>query len=70
MEQTQRILINDVLRNLKRGEQNILKLYYWAGFTEGEIAEFLEVSQPRIHQIKQRALTKCRIQLTEEKSMN
>ena len=66
MEQTQLILVYDVLFELDDREQGILKLYYWAGFTEEEIADSYQISQPRIHQIKERALEKCK-KLIEEK---
>ena len=63
MEQTQRILDYDVLVNLEDREQSILKLYYWAGFTEEEIADSYQITQQRINQIKKRALEKCKKQL-------
>ena len=63
MEQTQRILDYDVLANLEDREQSILKLYYWAGFTEEEIADSYQITQQRINQIKKRALEKCKKQL-------
>jgi len=66
MEQTQKIYIEDVITSLKDREQNILKLYYWGGFTEEEIAESCQITQQRIHQIKERALEKCK-KLIEEK---
>jgi len=66
MEQTQQILIYDTLETLNQREQGILKLFYLAGFTEEEIAESYQISQPRIHQIKKRALEKCKKQIQME----
>jgi RNA polymerase sigma factor (sigma-70 family) len=63
MEQTQRILVYDALKTLQQREKGILKLYYFAGFSEEEIAESYQISQPMIHKIKKRALEKCRKQL-------
>jgi len=66
MEQTQKILAYDVLVNLEEREQSILKLYYWAGFTEEEIADSYQITQPRVNQIKSRALEKCKKLITEK----
>lgn len=63
MEQTQKIVIYDALETLKRREKGILKLYYFAGFTEEEIADSYQISQQAIHKIKKRALRKCKLQL-------
>ena len=67
MEQALKIYIDDVLLELKQREQSILKLYYFAGFTEVEIAESYQISQPRLHKIKERALQKCRKLIKEKK---
>lgn len=66
MDLTQKILIYDALRTLERREQSILKLYYFTGFTEEEIAYSYQVSQPMIHKIKERALEKCKLQLEKK----
>ena len=60
MELTQKILVSDVLFELDDREQGIIKLYYWAGFTEAEIAESYQITHQRVHQIKERALEKCK----------
>ena len=67
MEQIQKIYIDDVINVLDEREQNIVKLYYYAGFSEVEIAEAFNLSTPRVNQIKKRALEKCRQQLEESK---
>ena len=64
---TRQILVADILLNLEEREQSILKLYYWAGFTEVEIAESYQISQSRLHKIKERALQKCRKLIKEKK---
>jgi RNA polymerase sigma factor (sigma-70 family) len=66
MEQTQKIYLYDALDSLKQKEQSILKLYYFAGFTEEELAESYHISHQRIHQIKERALQKCKLKLQEK----
>jgi len=66
MEQTQKILVSDVLFKLEDREQGILKLYYWAGFTEEEIAESYQITHQRVHQIKERALEKCKKLINEK----
>jgi len=66
MEQTQKIIIYDALATLNKREQSILKLYYLAGFSEEEIAESYQISQPMIHKIKKRALEKCKLQLEKK----
>ena len=60
MEQTQKILVYDNLVGLDQREQSIIKLYYWAGFTDGEIANSYLISQPMIHKIRKRAINKLR----------
>ena len=60
MELTQKIYIDDVITNLEDREQSILKLYYYAGFSEEEIADSYQISQQRVNQIKSRALQKCK----------
>jgi len=65
MEQTQKILIYDALKTLEQREQSIVKLYYLAGFNEKEIADSYNISQQRVHQIKKKALRKCKSQLEE-----
>jgi len=67
MELTHQILMYDTLDTLEKREQSILKLYYLAGFTEEEIAESYQISQPRIHQIKEGALRKCKEELQRQK---
>lgn len=67
MELTQQILMYDALSTLKKREQSIIKLYYFAGFTEEEIATSYHISHQRIHHIKERALQKCRLQLQQKK---
>ena len=66
MEQTQKILLYDALESLGSREKSIVKLIYLAGFTENEIAEVYGVSQQRVHQIKERALQKCKSQLQKK----
>ena len=68
MELTQKILAYDILATLEKREQDILKLYYIAGYTEEEIAEFYLISHPRVHKIKQKALEKCKKLTTEKQS--
>jgi len=67
MELVQKIIIYDALATLKIREQSVLKLYYIAGFNEVEIAESYKISIPRVHQIKKRALEKCRKELERKK---
>ena len=67
MEQTQKIYLYDALATLPQREQGILKLYFIAGFSEGEIADSYQISQQRVNQIKSRALLKCKKQLEEYK---
>jgi len=67
MEQTQKILLYDALESLGSREKSIVKLIYLAGFTENEIAEAYNISQQRVHQIKERALQKCKSQLQQKK---
>ena len=66
MEQTQRILIYNALDTLEKRERSVLKLIYFKGFTEEEIAESYQITQQRVNQIKKRALEKCKIQLEEK----
>ena len=66
MELTQQILMYDTLATLKKREQSIIKLYYFAGFTEEEIAKSYHISHQRIHHIKKRALQKCKSQLEKK----
>ena len=67
MEQTQKILLYDALESLGNREKSIVKLIYLAGFTENEIAEAYNISQQRVHQIKERALQKCKTKLQQKK---
>ena len=67
MEQTKKIYLHDALATLPQREQGILKLYFIAGFSEDEIADSYQISQPRVNQIKSRALLKCKKQLEEYK---
>ena len=67
MEQTQKILLYYALESLGNREKSIVKLIYLAGFTENEIAEAYGVSQQRVHQIKERALQKCKTKLQQKK---
>jgi RNA polymerase sigma factor (sigma-70 family) len=67
MEQTQKIIIYNALKTLERRERSILELYYYAGFSEDEIAESYQISIPRVNQIKKRALRKCRKELERKK---
>jgi RNA polymerase sigma factor (sigma-70 family) len=66
MEQTQKIIIYNALKTLERRERSILELYYYAGFSEDEIAESYQISIPRVNQIKKRALELCRKQLIDK----
>ena len=66
MEQTQKILLYDALESLGNREKSIIKLIYLTGFTENEIAEVYGVSQQRVHQIKERALQKCKTKLQQK----
>ena len=65
MEQTQKIYIDDALDILEEREKGILELYYYAGFSEEEIADSYRISIPRVNQIKKRALMKCKTQLQQ-----
>jgi len=67
MEQTQKIFLYDALATLERREQSILKLFYFAGFSEDEIADSYHITQQRVNQIKSRALEKCKLQLNKKK---
>jgi RNA polymerase sigma factor (sigma-70 family) len=67
MEQTQKIYLYDAMNTLTSIEKSIIELSYLAGFTEAEIAESYHISQQRIHQIKERALDKCKTQLQQKK---
>lgn len=66
MELTQKILIADVIDNLEEREKNILDMYYWCGYKEREIAKYHNISQPRINQIKNRALGRCKKLMNEK----
>jgi RNA polymerase sigma factor (sigma-70 family) len=66
MEQTQKIYLYDALDTLEQREQSIIKLFYLAGFNEEEIAQSYHISQQRIHQIKKRALEKCKLELNKK----
>lgn len=69
MEQTQQIYMDDVIATLKIREQGILKLYYYAGFSEDEIADSYQITQQRVNQIKKRALQKCKSKLQETRKL-
>ncbi len=64
MDLTQTILLSDILEGLNLRERNILMGCYLYGYKEREMAKFYNISRVRIHQIKQRALEKCKEQLS------
>lgn len=66
MESTQRILMYDALETLEQREQSIVRLYYFDGFSEEEIAFTYHITQQRVNQIKERALEKCKLQLEKK----
>lgn len=53
------------ISNLRENEQMVLSLYYEKNLHMKEIAQVLEVSEPRISQIHARAIQKLRIYMQE-----
>ena len=67
MDLIQKILISDVMENLRRRERKILDLYYNFGYKEREIAKHYNISQQRVNKIRNRALEKCKVKIESDR---
>ncbi|MCC8168895.1 MAG: SigB/SigF/SigG family RNA polymerase sigma factor, partial [Oscillospiraceae bacterium] len=56
-----KVLIDDILRNLKPREKQVLILRYFKGKTQTEISKMLGVSQVQISRIEKKAIEKIRV---------
>lgn len=63
--ETQRVLAEGI-KTLRKNEQIVLSLYYEKNLRMKEIAQIMEVSEPRISQIHSRAIQKLRIYMSGE----
>ena len=51
------------IRTLRENEQLVLSLYYERGLNMRNIAQVMEISEPRVSQIHSRAIQKLRVYL-------
>jgi RNA polymerase sigma factor FliA len=54
------LIYQEMKGSVDQREQRIIELYFDYGYKEREIAVMMEVSRPRISQIKNRAIEKMR----------
>jgi RNA polymerase sigma factor for flagellar operon FliA len=64
----EREILKDALRRLKDQERIVLTLYYFEELKLHEIAEVLELTESRVSQIRSKALTRLRAELSHFRS--
>lgn len=67
--ETQQVLAEGI-KTLRKNEQIVLSLYYEKNMRMKEIAQIMEVSEPRISQIHSRAIQKLRVYMNGEQQQN
>lgn len=60
-EQELKHILVDAVRSLRKNEQIVLSLYYEKNLNMKEIAQIMEVSEPRISQLHARAIRKLKV---------
>lgn len=58
-----KVLVNDILKKLKKREREVLLLRYFRGKTQSEIASMIGVSQVQISRIEKKAIEKIRVDM-------
>lgn len=58
-----KVLVNDILKKLKKREREVLLLRYFRGKTQSEIAAMIGVSQVQISRIEKKAIEKIRVDM-------
>lgn len=61
------IFVQEMLSSLTARQNKIIIATVIEGRTEKDVAEILEVSQPAVHQMKERALNKLKLVLSQTK---
>lgn len=62
-EQELKYILADAVRSLRKNEQIVLSLYYEKSLNMKEIAQIMEVSEPRISQLHARAIRKLKVMI-------
>jgi RNA polymerase sigma factor FliA len=60
-----RILLSDEINSLAADEQQIIKMFYYEGFPQSEIAQKLHLSKSKVCRIHKKILNKLRVNLEE-----
>ncbi len=63
-----RMILSDLMKDLKKEEKQLLELRYYENKTQKEIGEILNVSQVQVSRMEKRILKKMRKKILSEES--